>query len=569
MRFSFGVTSIFFILSSIDNKNNNDNIFKTSNLVSGFSIQHNLITRVNNYGDTIAVNTASNNYNSYYYSRSKVVNSLLFSQDSNEDGEIDTPPAAINGNDDGEEATTLSSKLDDVIQDIINDVDEEKTEEEEEEGPLVLEPVPPASYHIETTSTGPAGATVTTLTVHLGAPGHPDPLIFQTGKIGRQAAGAVTLSRGDTILYATASHDKEPKEKIDFLPLSVEHQERFSSAGLTSGSYNKRDGRPAEHEVLTCRLIDRPLRPLIADGWRHETQLLSWVLSYDGIRSCDPLAITASSAALWISDVPLSKPVAAAMVGYIDDQFVLNPTNKQMEKSKLNLTVAGTKDAVLMIEGAADFLTEEQMIEAVTFGHNAIKTLCGALEEFGQVVGKEKNYSTLPEPIEGLEDEVIEAFSDKVEELWNTESKKQDLSASMSELSKEVWSFFEEKYPDNKNEVMGFYKKLLSKKMYEKAKKTGVRCDGRKLDEIRNIDIEASFLPKVHGSALFTRGETQAVATATLGDSGMRQKIDKIDGLEEKRFYLQYTFPPSCVGETGRVGAPGRREIGHGNLAER
>jgi Polyribonucleotide nucleotidyltransferase (polynucleotide phosphorylase) len=465
-------------------------------------------------------------------------------------GDVNVDVDGVNSNSDKGDAN-----LDDAI------VDDE---------PLVLCDVPPASHSIQVTNDGPAGSPVTTLTVHLGMPGHPEPLIFQTGKIGRQAAGAVTLTRGDTILYTTASRDKDPKETIDFLPLSVEHQERFSSAGMTSGSYNRRDGRPAEHEVLTCRLIDRPLRPLIADGWRHETQLLSWVLSYDGERSCDPLAITASSAALWISDVPLLKPVAAAMVGYIDGQFVLNPTNRQMEKSKLNLTVAGTKDAVLMIEGAADFLPEEIMIEAVSFGHEAIKTICVALEEFGAAVGKEKNYSTLIKPIEGLQEEVNEALSDKVESLWSTEGgKKEDLSANMSVLSKEAWSMFEEKYPEQKNEVMKCYKNLLSRKLYEKAKKEGIRCDGRRLDEIRNIDIEASILPKVHGSALFTRGETQAIATATLGDSGMKQKIDRLDGMEKKRFYLQYSFPPSCVGETGRVGAPGRREIGHGNLAER
>jgi len=440
---------------------------------------------------------------------------------------------------------------------------------EEKYVPLVLCDVPPASHHLETTNTGPAGGPVTTLTVHLGAPGHPEPLIFQTGKIGRQAAGAVTLTRGETVLYNTASRDKDPKETIDFLPLSVEHQERFSSAGLTSGSYNRRDGRAAEHEILTCRLIDRPLRPLIADGWRHETQILSWVLSYDGERSCDPLAITASAAAVWISDVPLVKPVAAAMVGYVDGQFILNPTNDQMEKSSLTLIVAGTKDAVLMIEGAADFLPEEIMIAAVTFAHGVIKTICVALEDFGAAVGKEKNYSTLTKPLEGLQEEVNEAFSEKVEALWNGEGKKEDLSANMSALSKEVKAVFGEKYADHKNEVNKCYKSLLSKKMYEKAKATGIRCDGRKLDEVRTIDIWTTMLPKVHGSALFTRGETQTIATATLGDSGMKQKIEKLDGLDRKRFYLQYTFPPSCVGETGRVGAPGRREVGHGALAER
>ncbi len=515
MKLSFSTSSLFLILSCTD-----------MNLtpVSGFAVHRSLINPTSSNVIPFKASTISSSKGT------RKVNSILFAEEGSQEEIISTD---VNGKEEEEtETSSLTSKLDEVIEDVQQAI--EKMEEEEDE-PLVLEPVPPASYNIETTNSGPAGAPVTTLTVHLGAPGHPQPLIFQSGKIGRQAAGAITLSRGDTILYATASRDKEPKEKIDFCPLSVEHQERFSSAGLTSGSYNKRDGRPAEHEVLTCRLIDRPLRPLIVDGWRHETQLLSWVLSYDGERNCDPLAITASSAALWISDVPLSKPVAAAMVGYIDGQFVLNPTNRQMEKSKLHLTVAGTKDAVLMIEGAADFLSEEQMIEAVTFGHKAIKTICEALEEFGKVVGKEKNYSTLPVPIEGLEEEVLEAFSAKVESLWNEEGKKENLSSSMSALSKEVWAHFEEKYTDNKNEVMGFYKKLLSKKMYEKAKRTGVRVDGRKLDEIRKIDIEASLLPKVHGSALFTRGETQAIASATLGDSGMRQKIDKIDGLEQKR----------------------------------
>ena len=251
--------------------------------------------------------------------------------------------------------------------------------------------ISPASVSVETKTEGPFE--VHTLTVHLGPNQRTDagPIVIETGKIGRQAAGSVTLTRGDSVLYATAARDDSPKEDIDFLPLSVEHQERFSSAGLTSGAYNKRDGRPAEHEILICRLIDRPLRPLIADGWRHETQLLSWVISYDGIRSCDPLAITASATALYLSDIPLDKPVAAAEVGYIDNKFVLNPTKVDMEKSRLHLTVAGTKDAVLMIEGAADFLPESLMMEAVQFGHEAIKTLCDGIEELGKVAGKEKD----------------------------------------------------------------------------------------------------------------------------------------------------------------------------------
>ncbi len=442
------------------------------------------------------------------------------------------------------------------------------SDEEPAEFKLVLEDVPPASYEITTSPTAPGGGDVHTLTINLGAPGHPDPIIIETGKIGRQASAAVTLTRGDSVLYATASRDKDVRD-VNFLPLSVEHQERFSSAGMTSGAFNKRDGRPAEHEILVCRLIDRPLRPLIAEGWRHETQLLSWILSYDGVRTCDPLAITASAAALWLSDVPLIKPVAASMVGYIDGQLVLNPTLEQMKHSRLNLTVAGTKDAVLMIEGAADFLPEDLMIEAVTFGHNAIKTQCEALEELGKVAGKEKNYDSIKPPVEGLQEMVNEKYTSQLDEIYNSGFSKEDLSSATSQFAETVVTEMEEIFPEEKPAIKDAMKDLMCRRMFVKAKNDGTRIDGRKLDEVRVIDAEAGLFPRVHGSALFTRGQTQVVATATLGDSGMRQKIDRISGMEQKRFYLQYTFPPSCVGETGRVGAPGRREVGHGNLAER
>jgi polyribonucleotide nucleotidyltransferase len=429
--------------------------------------------------------------------------------------------------------------------------------------------IPPSSFSVVSSSQGPF--TVHTLTVNLGPNQRTDagPIVIETGKIGRQASGSVTLTRGDSVLYATAARDDSPKEDIDFLPLSVDYQERFSSAGLTSGAYNKRDGRPAEHEILVCRLIDRPLRPLIADGWRHETQLLSWVISYDGIRSCDPLAIIASAAALYLSDVPLSKPVAAAEVGYIDEQFVLNPTKEDMEKSRLHLTVAGTKDAVLMIEGAADFLPESIMMEAVQFGHEAIKTLCDGIEALGKVAGKEKMYDTIIPPPEGLQERVDDLMMERVDNMYNMVANKEEMGSVMSQLSKGVVEELEEEYPDNKVAIKKAFKDLLCRRLFEKGNRDGIRCDGRKLDEVRRLDMEAGFLPRVHGSALFTRGETQTIATATLGDSGMKQKIDKIDGPQQKRFYLQYTFPPSCVGETGRVGAPGRREVGHGNLAER
>lgn len=397
-------------------------------------------------------------------------------------------------------------------------------------------------------------------------------IVIETGKIGRQASGAVTLTRGESVLYVTASRDKDAKEDIDFLPLSVEHQERFSSAGMTSGAFNRRDGRPAEHEILTCRLIDRPIRPLIQPGWRHETQILSWVLSYDGQSSCDPLAILASSAALCVSDIPLTKPIAAVQVGMAEGEeptFILNPTHKQMETSKLHLTVAGTQDAVLMIEGAADFLPEETFIEAVKFGHEAIQVLCQGLDALSKTLGVEKYLDTIKLPPENLQARVDEVMTERVDEMLSMTGNKISQGKAMSQLSKSVVEELSGEFPEQSVAIKGAFKDLLSRRMFIRAKNEGLRYDGRGLKEIRRIDIETGFLPRVHGSALFTRGETQAIATATLGDSSMRQKIDKIGGMEEKRFYLQYSFPPSSVGETGRVGAPGRREVGHGNLAER
>jgi len=390
-------------------------------------------------------------------------------------------------------------------------------------------------YSIETVDSGPAGGDVHRLTIHK-LPGQKEgdenenPIVIESGKIGRQASGAVTLQRGDTVLYATAACDSSPKE-LDFLPLSVEHQERFSSVGLTSGGYNKRDGRPAEHEILTCRLIDRPLRPLVAEGWRHETQLISGVMSYDGKRSCDPLAIVASSTAMFISEIPLTKAVAAAMVGYDSetDTFILNPTHEEMEKSPLQLIVAGTKDAVLMIEGAADFMPEEKMVRAVSFAQDAVKVICEAVEEFGKVAGKEKNFATIKKSPEGMQEIVDNLMTEKVDAAYAQGGTKTTQGPVMSQLKKELIETLtnednEEAIECTITDIKSAFKDLLCRRMYERAKTTGKRCDGRALDEIRHLTMEAGFLPKTHGSALFTRGETQAIATTTLGDSGMRQK---------------------------------------------
>lgn len=412
-------------------------------------------------------------------------------------------------------------------------------------------------FSVETSNKGPAGGKVHTLTIHkLPGQGANDaePIVIETGKIARQAAGSVTLTRGSTTLLATSSRDESPKDGLDFLPLSVDHQERFSSAGTTSGSYNRRDGRPAEHEILTCRLIDRPLRPLIADGWRHETQLLSWVISYDGKRSCDPLAIVASSAALYLSDIPLTKAVAAVMVGYNqeNDEFMLNPTHEQMATSQLQLIVAGTKEFVLMVEGAAEFLPESVMVQAVKFGHENIGVICDAVEELAKLVSVEKKMDTLVEPPAGLQERVNELMTEKVDSMFAAGGTKTTQSPVQKALKKELIQIFQEENEEyTSNDIGNAFKELLCRRMFERAKATGKRCDGRELDEIRHLDMEAGFLPSVHGSALFTRGETQCLATATLGGSGMKQKIDKLDGLEEKRFYLQYSFvseqTPHCV----------------------
>ncbi|GKY93472.1 hypothetical protein MPSEU_000314700 [Mayamaea pseudoterrestris] len=462
-------------------------------------------------------------------------------------------------------------------------------------------------YSIETSLTGPGNNPVHTLTFHSlphsetdevqhasnddevihplqSAISNTQAIVIETGKIGRQAAGAVTLTRGDTVLYATAAREKDAKESLDFVPLSVDYQERFSSAGLTSGSFHKRDGRPAEHEILTARLMDRPLRPLIAPSWRHETQLLAWVLSYDGVRSCDTLAVVAASTAMYLSDIPLLKPVAAVQVGMMEMEatsdasgkgykFILNPTMEQMESSRLNLVIAGTEEDVLMIEGAADFLPEEVFLEAIEFGQDVIRVLCQGIQEFADVVGTEpktmQSSDDLSQTLANIQQRVNEVMTEQVDAMYSTDGDKAAKGQLMSECYASVIEILADEFPGQEVAIKSALKELLSRRMYYRAKKEGLRCDNRQLDQIRDLYIEAGLLPRVHGSALFTRGETQTIATTTLGDAGMRQKIDKIDGMTEKRFYLQYTFPPSCVGETGRVGAPGRREVGHGNLAER
>lgn len=396
-------------------------------------------------------------------------------------------------------------------------------------------------------------------------------IIFETGKIARQANGAVLVKCGDTIVFNSACASPGADPSCDFLPLRVDYQELFSSAGKTSSGFLKRQGRPSEREILASRLIDRPLRPMFEDGYHNEVQLLSYVWSYDGSVSPEPLAICGASAALVISDIPLIKPVAAVRIGLVNNKFLVNPTIEQQEKSKLDLVLAGTEDGILMIEGSCDFLTEEQIIEAIELGHEAIKKICAALHKWQNEIGKAKNKTT----IRTLPKEVLEAVDLIVAPIMPQTlriAEKQKREQAQSELHQKVMAELcpegqEPRFPAH--EVQSALKIHSAKYMRQMILAENIRSDGRKSTEIRNIDIEPHLLPRAHGSALFTRGETQAVAVCTLGGENMAQRYENLEGEGVQRFYLHYFFPPFSVGEVGRIGVPGRREIGHGKLAER
>ncbi len=396
-------------------------------------------------------------------------------------------------------------------------------------------------------------------------------ITFETGKIGRQAGGSVLVRSGETILFNTACAAPDADPNTDFLPLRVDYQEKFSSAGKTLGGFIKREGRPTERETLISRLIDRPLRPMFEDGYYNETQVLSYVWSYDGINLPEPLAICGTSAALVLSDIPLIKPIGGVRVGFVEGRFVLNPTNQQMANSKLDLMLAGTEDAVLMIEGYCNFLTEEQVIEAIEVGHHGIKVICEALHRWQQEIGKSKNRTTL----RVLPHEVVEAVekvaAPKLVSALRIKEKARRETAQ-GEVKQAVWNALlpegqEPKYPEH--DVAAALKHVSSKYMRKMILDENKRSDERSSTQIRPIDIEQGLLPRAHGTSLFTRGETQALAVCTLGGESMAQRYEDLDGEGNRRFYLQYFFPPFSVGEVGRIGAPGRREVGHGKLAER
>jgi polyribonucleotide nucleotidyltransferase len=394
---------------------------------------------------------------------------------------------------------------------------------------------------------------------------------FETGKIARQANGSVLVHCDETIVFASACASPTASEGVDFLPLRVDYQEKYSSAGRTAGGFIKREGRPTERETLVCRLIDRPLRPMFEEGYHNEVQVLSYVFSYDGVNIPDVLAICASSAALVISDIPLVKPIGAVRVGLLEDEFVINPTFEEMKKSRLDLVLAGTEDAILMIEGFCDFLTEAQVLEAIEKGQAAISNICKQLAIWSKKVGKPKKLDTIHKIPQEVENAVRASAASLLESALRISAKKEREKA-LSEIQKTVMSTLLPLGTESKQaktDVSVAYKNLQSSLMRKMILEEGRRIDGRKLNEIRPIDIEQSILPRTHGSSLFTRGETQTIAVCTLGGETSAQRYEDLNGEGLARFYLQYFFPPFSVGEVGRMGAPGRREVGHGKLAER
>ncbi|KAI4301018.1 hypothetical protein L6164_034337 [Bauhinia variegata] len=444
-------------------------------------------------------------------------------------------------------------------------------------------------------------------------------ILVETGHIGRQASSSVTVTDGETIVYTSVCLDEVPSEPSDFFPLSVTYQERFSAAGRTSGGFFKREGKTKDHEVLICRLIDRPLRPTMPKGFYHETQILSWVLSYDGLHSPDSLAVTAAGIAVALSEVPISKAIAGVRVGLVGGKYIVNPTVEEMENSELDLLLAGTDSAILMIEGYSNFLPEEKLLQAVEVGQDAVRAICNEVESLVKKCGKPKMFDAIklppPELYKHIEDiagdELVKALqirqkiprrkalSSLEEKVLNILTEKgfvtNDANATIWSNTETIVDSLEDEDEEvvvdgevdegdvhikptprksaplfSEVDVKVVFKEVSSKFLRRRIVEGGRRSDGRTPNGIRPINSRCSLLPRAHGSALFTRGETQSLAVVTLGDKQMAQRIDNLMGIDEfKRFYLQYSFPPSCVGEVGRIGAPSRREIGHGILAER
>ncbi len=389
---------------------------------------------------------------------------------------------------------------------------------------------------------------------------------LETGKIARQADGAIIAQCGETVVMATVVGAKKINPDVDYFPLSVNYQEKYYAAGKIPGGYFKREARPTESETLISRLIDRPIRPLFPEEFKNEVQLLPTVISYDKENEADILSIIASSAALAISGMPFMGPVGASRVGFIEGKYVLNPTKKELENSKLDLVVAGTKDAVLMVESEANGLTEEEMLNAVKFGHEGFVPVIEMIEQLAKEC-KKPDWVVEKKDLTEVKKKLEQEFTADLKKAFATKDK-QDRSNQISEITDKAKKLYEENENYSDLDVNSQLKNLEKSIVRTDILKNKNRIDGRGLADVRPIECEVGILPRVHGSALFTRGETQAIVTTTLGTSDDEQRIESLDGLQRERFMLHYNFPPFSVGETGRIGT-GRREIGHGKLAWR
>jgi polyribonucleotide nucleotidyltransferase len=393
-------------------------------------------------------------------------------------------------------------------------------------------------------------------------------LSIEMGKLAKQANGAAVVRMGDTVVLVTACASKDDREGIDFLPLTVDYRENFYASGKIPGGFFKREGRPNEKEILTSRLIDRPIRPLFPDSWHRETQVIGLVLSTDRENDSDVLAVTGASAALYCSDIPFTTPIGAVRVGLIDGSFVVNPTFEQLKRSALNLTVAGSAEAIVMVEAGASEVTETQMVDALGFAHQEIQKLVAIQEELYRAIAPAK-IDPKPQPRnEAVQREVEEKIYARLKEAMRTKGK---LAAerAVGSVKQALLEEIKDREPEVVAEWARAFGSLEEKVLREEVLQNRRRLDGRAFDAVREVTCEVGVLPRTHGSSVFTRGETQALVTVTLGTSEDVQRLDWLEGESEKRFMLHYNFPPFSVGEAKFLRGPGRREIGHGALAER
>ncbi len=395
-------------------------------------------------------------------------------------------------------------------------------------------------------------------------------LEFETGRLAKQAPGAALVRIGDNVILATAVAAPEPREGQDFFPLTVDYREYTYAGGRIPGGFIKREGRPSEREILTARQIDRPIRPLFPDYFKNETQVIALVLSADTENDPDVAAINAASCAITLSDIPFGGPVGAVRIGLVNGEMVVNPSYAEMRESQLNIMVVGTKDGIVMIESGAKEVTEDRVVDAIEFAHGEIKKICAAISDLASRAGKQKRQLTAPEFDESYYRELKSKVGAKLADALDTKKyPKIESYTKVAEIKKELKSKLPEGDEAAVEKLEHYYEVLRERLFREQVTKGRVRPDRRKFNEIRPITIETSVLPRTHGSAIFTRGETQALVTTTLGTSEDVQRLENFEGEKKKNFMLHYNFPPFSVGETGRMTGVGRREVGHGALAER